>query len=206
MKLKNLIVKNKVYILLLILILAAVSSVIADTKTGAAASREYRIKAAFLYNFIKFIDWPQEKMPDNDEPIIIGIVESEDFIKAFDPIKNKKVKGKKVILRKFDKLGEMDENKDQSQWRHKIAALKECHILFFCHFANKKTQNQIIKDLSGFSVLTVGQADGFLESGGNINFIKERQKVRFEINLKTSKQNELKIKSRFLKLAIRVIK
>lgn len=192
--------------MLLFLILAAVSSVIADTGTGTAISREYRIKAAFLYNFIKFIDWPREKMPDNDEPIIIGIVESEHFIKAFDPIKNKKVKGKKVILRKFDKLGEMDKNKNQSQWMHKIAALKECHILFFCRFANKKTQNQIIKDLSGFSVLTVGQADGFIESGGNINFIKEGQKVRFEINLKTSKQNELKIKSRFLKLAVRVIK
>lgn len=198
--------KTKVYILLLILILAAVSSVIADTKAESTTSREFRIKAAFLYNFIKFIDWPEEKMPDNDEPIIIGIVESKGFIKAFDPIKNKKVKGKKIILRQFDKLGELDENKDQSQWMHKIAALKKCHILFFCHFTNKETQNQIIKDLSGFSVLTVGHAEGFIESGGNINFIKEGQKVRFEINLKTSKQNELKIKSRFLKLAKRVIK
>ncbi len=60
-------------------------------------SREYQIKAAFIYNFINFVDWPKEKMAESNEPVIIGIVGKDPFGDAFAPVKDKEVKGKKFL-------------------------------------------------------------------------------------------------------------
>ncbi len=94
------IMKNKVYIIVILILLAvlfAAPAMAADSKQN----REQQIKAAFLYNFISFVDWPEEKMPDNDEPIIIGIVGNKDFIKAFDTVKDKQIRGKNIVISFF---------------------------------------------------------------------------------------------------------
>ena len=79
-----------VIVLALALFMAAIAlrAVAADS----TSSQEYQVKAAFLYNFIKFVDWPEEKTADSNEPITIGIIGNDPFGNAFEPIKDKKVK------------------------------------------------------------------------------------------------------------------
>ncbi len=201
-------IKTKVYILILLMLtlLAAPDAVRAES----AREREYKIKAAFVYNFIKFIDWPEEKTPDKDKPITIGVVGSKTFVKAFDPVKNKQVKGRRLAIKRFedwDKLKE-SQKKNDSAWKEKLEALKKCQVLFICacESGTKEAPVEIIKALKGSGVLVVGEMPGFLEKGGVINFVMEKKKIRFEINSTSAKRNKLKIRSQLLKLARRVYK
>jgi len=185
-----------------VLFLLALPMVV-SAQTDSEKEQENQIKAAFLYNFIKFVDWPQKKMPDNDEPIIIGIVNANGFTKAFDPIKGKKIKDKDVIIKEFKGLERLKEGTDE--WNKEIDEFKKCHILFFHNCSDKKVFGQALAAMAGVPVLTVGHAEEFLEGGGNINFLLEDKKVRFEVNLPQVKRNDLKISSKLLKLAKRVI-
>jgi hypothetical protein len=88
--------KMKTYIFaVLLLALFAGSQVRADS----TSAHEYQVKAAFLYNFIMFVDWPQGKIADDNEPVIIGIIGQDPFENAFDPIKDKQAKNRKVIIK-----------------------------------------------------------------------------------------------------------
>ena len=174
----------------------------------AAPGREYQIKAAFIYNFIKFVDWPEEKMADSNEPITIGIIGSEDFIKAFEPVIHKKVKNRNLSIKYFEGYEKLERTQeDDRQWNQKMEALKTCHVLMFCSCDSVRIKDlsQIIKALKGSPVLTVGETAGFLESGGIINFLMEDKKVRFEINVTAAKKSKLKISSKLLRLAKRVV-
>jgi hypothetical protein len=184
------------YILLLTLfalVLVAAPRVRADSKK----SKEYQIKAAFLYNFIKFVDWPNEK-PSDEKTITIGIIGKTPFGKAFEPLKDKKTKDKKVIIRQFKSL---EESKLPSK---QIEAIRKCHVLFVCS-SEKQQLRKIINLVKDHSVLTVGDTNGFLESGGIINFVIEDHKVYFEVNNNTAKQAKLNIRSKLLRLAKKVI-
>lgn len=196
----------KVYLIIsaLVLFLAA------DTvKADSENSRECQVKAAFLYNFINFVDWPKEKQVDSNEPITVGIIGYEDFIKAFEPIKNKKIKNRSISIKYFAGYEKLKRSKDADdhQWNQKMEVLKTCHVLVFCTCNSERIENssQIIKALKDSPVLTVGETKGFLESGGVINFLMEDEKVRFEINNAAAKQAKLNIRSKLLRLAKRVI-
>ncbi len=194
---------------LISLILALIVAPLAGrAQADSAPSHEYQIKAAFLYNFIKFVDWPEEKMADSNEPITIGIIGSEDFIKAFEPIIHKKVKNRSISIKYFKGYEKLERTQeDDRQWNQKMEALKTCHLLTFYSgdSVRIKDLSQIIKALKGSPVLTVGETAGFLESGGIINFLMEDKKVRFEINVTAAKKNKLKISSKLLRLAKRVV-
>lgn len=201
--------KNKVYILA-ILILLAVLFIDPAMAADSEQNREQQVKAAFLYNFINFVDWPKEKMPDNDDPVIIGVVGNKDFVKAFDPIKDKHIRGKNIVIKYFKDLNELkkSEGKNNSKQKHLIESLKKCHIVLLCTSNSTSIDNsaEIIDALKNSPVLTVGEQADFLENGGNIKFLVEKKKIRFEINLASAKRNNLKIRSKLLKLAKRVIK
>ena len=211
--------KYKVYILLFLILTAALSANPSANPsanlTKAAKSeqnREWQIKAAFIYNFINFVDWPKEKMKesDTDEPITIGVIGSENFTKSFDPVKDKKIRGKNIVIKYYKDLKGLDKSqgKENAKQKQAIESLKKCHIVFLCNCNSTSVKNSaaIIDALKGSSVLTVGEQTGFLENGGNINFVTEKKKIRFEINLDSVKNNGLKIRSKLLKLAKRVIK
>lgn len=202
--------KNKIYILLILILLAVLFAASGAVRAEAVREREYKIKAAFVYNFIKFIDWPQEKTPDKDKPITIGVVGSDTFVKAFDPVKNKQVKGRRLAVKRFEKWDKLkkSQKKNDSAWKEKLEALKKCRVLFICacESGTKEVPVEIIKALKGSGVLVVGEVPGFLEKGGVINFVMENKKVRFEINSTSAKRNKLKIRSQLLKLAKRIYK
>ncbi len=178
-----------------------VTSFVLRAQADTTASREYQVKAAFLYNFMNFADWPEEKLSDNNEPITIGIIGKDPFGDAFKPIQDKLVKGKKVVIQHFQGLEEL---KKSSEGHPQIEAIRKCHLLFVCQ-SEKGVLKEIINWVKDYSVLTVGDMEDFLESGGIINFVMEDNKVRFEINVATARNAKLKIRSQLLRLAKRVI-
>jgi hypothetical protein len=158
--------------------------------------QEYRVKAAFLYNFIKFIEWPQNKVSDKDT-ISICVIGENPFKKAFGPIKDKQIGNKKIAIKLYKNLEEL-KTSDQ------IDNIRKCHVLFICS-SEKKQFKEIFNLIKGHSVLTVSDTEGFLDSGGMINFMIEEQKVCFEINNYSAKQAKLNLRSQLLRLAKKVI-
>lgn len=156
---------------------------------------EYKIKAAFIYNFIKFIDWQDHGLPEKNSTIIIGVLGKNPFNNSFEPITKKKVKTKKVIVRYFADFKKMTDK----------TSLKKCHVLFICD-SEKEHLKDVINAVKDSCVLTVGEMDGLLKAGGIIKFTMHKKKVRFEINLTAAQCAKLEIRSQFLKLAKKVIK
>lgn len=173
------------------------------------SAQEQQVKAVFVYNFIKFVEWPDERPRDKDAPVTIGFVGSRDIATAFDLITHKRVKSRRMRVKyfeKYEKLTALAEANDQ-QWQRTIAALKTCDVLVLsrCNNVQMELARKVVRDLRGLPILTVGETSGFLELGGMINFLMEKKKVRFEINHLSAKQAKLQIRSQLLRLAKRVI-
>jgi hypothetical protein len=196
---------KKVYILIILFLLSA-SSLLAQNQDDSSQSREYKIKAAFLYNFIKFVDWPKEKAVTEDESVVIGIIGKNPFGDAFEPVKNKKVKGNNTVIKYFKGYKELKEiEKDNnSEYEKIVEELRNCYLLFICS-SEKNNLVDILNLVRNHGVLTVGETPGMLEVNGIINFLLEENKVRFEINLNNARESELVIRSQLLRLAKNVI-
>ena len=150
-----------------------------------AQSNEYQVKAAFLYNFAKFVDWPAEAFGGSNGTLIIGVVGDDPFGGALDQaINGKSIGGRSLAVRRL-------------KWGQD---LRSCHILYISS-SERKHLSQIIQSLRGASVLTVGDMGQFNQQGGIINFILEASKVRFEINSRGADQARLRISSKLLALA-----
>ena len=146
---------------------------------------EYQVKAAFLYNFVKFVEWPAEAFPDPHPPFIFGIVGDDPFeSELISLISEKNLGGRRFLVRRFRR------NED----------LRQCHILFIS-LSEKKYLSQILDSLKGSSILTVSDAEGFTRSGGMIGFVLEENRVRLEISPKIAGRSQLKISSKLLALA-----
>ena len=161
----------------------AMSTAHADTSN----SREYKIKAAFLYNLAKFVEWPAEALGDDDKVLVLGLLGDDPFNQALDALEGKAVKGKKLEVRKFAGMGDIEE-------------LKKCHIIFISS-SEREYFSLILEALKNSHALIVGDTEGFAEIGGIINFIIVENKVRFEINVDAQERAGLKISSKLLKLA-----
>lgn len=190
----------------MILVLALLAGGLAP-QARAHHSPEYHVKAAFVYNFIRFVDWPKEKAADSNEAITIGVLGKDPFEDAFEPLKDKQAKGRKVVVKRFKGFEELKKSSqgDKSELQHQIKALRKCYLLFICS-SEEKALGDIITSVKDHPVLTVGDMPGFLEAGGIVNFVMEEKKVRFEINITAARHAKLKISSKLLRLAKRVVK
>lgn len=194
--------KVKAYNSIISIVIACSLLVTVQARADSASSREYQVKAAFLYNFINFIDWPDENDENTDtdkkNPIVIGILGKNPFGNAFEPIKDKEVKDRKVTVKHFKNLEELKKIIESS------TAAQQCHLLYISS-SEKENLKNILNLIKDKSILTVGDTENFLESGGIINFLMEDNKVCFEINKTAAERAKLKIRSKLLRLAKRVI-
>jgi YfiR/HmsC-like len=150
------------------------------------APSEYQIKAAFLFNFAKFVEWPAEAFAARNSPVVIGVLGDNPFGADLD----RTVHGKTVNDHPFA-VKEL----------HGIDEGTNCHILFIST-SEKKRLPEIFAHLKGVSVLTVGETDGFTETGGMINFVIQGNKIRFQINDTAARNAGLKINSKLITLAV----
>ena len=193
-------------------ILIVLTAVLSAMLTGPAvyaesgSSREYQIKAAFLYNFLQFVDWPKEKIADANKPIIIGIIGDDPFGDAIEPLKDKPVAGRKIVIKRFKSFESLKKagDNDAAGTKQNIKALGECHMLFICASENKNLR-EIIESIKNSGVLTVGESGGFLDVGGIVNFVMADEKVGFEVSIVAAKQAGLEIRSKLLRLAKKVV-
>lgn len=198
-KLKKMMIENKMKIkiyklfFLVLVFTMLFNSVYAETEQ----EQEYKVKAAFLYNFLKFIDWPPTKISD-EKTINIGIIGTNPFGKAFEPVLDKKIDDKNIAIKLFNSTEQSKLTSEQ------IDSIKKCHVLFVCG-SEKKQFKEILYLVNENNILTVGDTIGFLDAGGIINFMIEDQKVCFKINNYNAKQAKLNIRSQLLRLAKKVI-
>jgi hypothetical protein len=148
---------------------------------------EYEVKAAFLYNFAKFVKWPE------GEPLgptfVIAVLGTDPFGQVLDrTLAGKTVLDKTVEVRRIDS----------------VAAATGAQILFIGS-SEKARVAEILKALGSARVLTVAEMDGFAERGGMIGFKLREDVVRFDINLDQVNQAGLKMSSQLVRLAQRVI-
>ena len=149
------------------------------------------VKAAFLYNFLLFTDWPESAFSGPDETIVIGIFGKDPFGDVFKAVEGKTVNDKKLVVRRF-KEGTPPE------------ALRYCHLLFL-NPSQQTDMIELIGKLKGFPVLTVSEQRTFLESGGMVRLFVKNNQVKFEVNQITLKLAGMNMRSRLLRLASRVI-
>lgn len=178
---------------LFLLVLVLVADLLDGGGTRALAadnsSLEYKVKAAFLYNFAKFVSWPTEQLPEPDSPIIVGVVGEDPFGDILDDtVKGKRIDGRKILVRRFAS-GE---------------DLRKCHVLFISR-SLRDSLDSILAGLKPGHVLAVSETEKFAQRGGIINFIVVNDTVKFEINLEAAENAGLKISSKLSRVA-RVIK
>jgi YfiR/HmsC-like len=150
---------------------------------------EHQVKAAFLYNFAKFVEWPAEAFAAPNAPLKLCVLGEDPFGSDLTEL----VHGKVVNGHGVQVLN--PQNLQQSI---------NCHILFVSPSEKSKTR-QIVESLRDKSVLTVGDTKGFSEQGGMVNFVLENDRVRFEINVTAAERARLKISSKLLNVAKLVI-
>jgi len=148
---------------------------------------EFQLKAVFIYNFAKFVEWPADTFPDPKSPFVIGIIGEDPFGNYLE----------ETVKNKF-----MNEHPFTVRHVRLLPDVVKCHILFVAD-SERKRLPEILNGIRGASVLTVSDLDRFLESGGIIRFYMEGNKVRFQINNDAAKRVGLKISSKLLRLGSR---
>ena len=162
---------------------------LSGTRAQSPTAGEYQVKAAFLFNFAKFVEWPASSFSDASAPLRICVLGRDPFGEELRNItKEKTVNGRKLeVSQVFDLQG-----------------ARTCQILFIASSETARLK-QILASLRGTDALTVGDTKGFVEQGGMINFVLENSRVQFEVNRKAAEQGGLKISSKLLSVAKLVV-
>lgn len=147
---------------------------------------EYEVKAAFIYHFAKFIHWPETSGSIlSDSVFVIGLVGDNPFGSFFEElIGQKQIQGMPIRIKRFPRAEDV----------------QPVHILFVSE-SEKHRMSGILNRLDGFPVLTVGEFEGFLESGGMIYLFLEGNRVRFAVNREAASEKALDISAKLLNLA-----
>ena len=159
------------------------------TSSATEKNLEYKVKAAYLYNFTKFITWPDKVLSvSSKENLNVCILGKDPFGEAIALLSNKLAKGHTVIVKYIDKL------KTDTQ----------CHIAYVSR-SKEKNIISIIKKLSNKNILSVSDIDGFAVKGGCISLVVLNGKVRFNVNLQATYNADLKLSAKLLEMAKLVI-
>lgn len=170
--------------LLSVLLLLGTSLQLCAQEPGPAFD-EYQVKAAFLYNFAKFVVWPQGSFASPTDPIVICIVGQNPFGSGLDDmVQGKKVGDRGFAVRRFP---------DTLQ-------AGQCQILFIGAAEWKRTRS-LLDAVRSPGVLTVGETDDFTELGGIIAFRLDGPRVRIRVDLHAADHAKLRISSKLLSLA-----
>jgi hypothetical protein len=149
-------------------------------------NRESKIKAAYLYNFARYIQWPEDTFKNEKEPFCIGIVGTDPIKKNLEQLaKSKTINGRSLRVKQFTRPIEV----------------QPCQILFISPSLKPESQQQILRSMEGKNVLMVGQSDAFLDMGGVIDFVVRNNKVRLMVDLDAAQREKLKFSAKLLRVA-----
>jgi hypothetical protein len=149
-----------------------------------SSSESSQVKAAFLYNFAQFIEWPSQAFADRDMPFTMCLIGD-----SFDGMLDKTVEGETLDGRKIAvrRISHTD-------------SLRTCHLVYVGRLEARRSM-EVIAAAAGMPLLTVGDSEDFINLGGIIRFTESGNRVRFEINPDAAERAALRVSSRLLKLA-----
>lgn len=152
-----------------------------------ATATEQEVKALYLFNFAKFVDWPEDIFRSPSDPLRICVFGEDPFGRTLDAvIQGEQVKGHNLAAARPERIQD----------------LRSCHILFVSR-SERGRAREILASVRGENVLTVGEGEEFLEKGGMIAFVRQATKVRFYIDKRAAEQAPFKISSRLMALGDR---
>ena len=150
---------------------------------------EYEVKAAYLYNFIKFVNWPADAFPEAGSPLVIGIAGTDPFGGNLEKmVQGKIINTRRLLVRQASRAED----------------LRGCHLVFVPR-TDALRVGAVLEALNGLSVLTVGEEENFAQRGGVVGFLREGERISFEINLEAAERSRLTISSKLAKVATRLI-
>lgn len=149
---------------------------------------EYEVKAAYLYQFAKFIEWPSEGAGSGAVNLSICVLGKSPFGGAFSTYVGKKVRNRRVTVAGINRIEE----------------LNDCDILFVST-SEKAKLKQILASAASRPVLTISDIKHFAAAGGMIGLISVDDKLRFEINQRATQRSNLRVSAKLLKLAVTVV-
>jgi hypothetical protein len=159
-------------------------ALIAVACAQAQTADEYQVKAAYMYNFAKFVDWPAKTFDSPAQPIVFCVLGQTPLSRPLeDALAGKVVEHRPLIFRQLS---------DSKQ-------AGKCQILFIGS-PDKKPLRQTLDEVKSFNLLTVGETQDFTDEGGVIRFVLDAGRVRLEFNLDAAEEAKLRISSKLLSL------
>jgi hypothetical protein len=156
-----------------------------EARAQSASSREYQIKAVFLFNFAQFVEWPPAAFTSAQEPLVIGVLGEDPFGNYLDEaVQGERVGSRPLVVKRYARLSEIE----------------TCHILFISR-AEAGHLDEIVARLKARSTLTVSDIDGSANRGVMIRFVNQTNHLRLRINLDAAKHAGLTISSKLLRPA-----
>jgi YfiR/HmsC-like len=157
----------------------------ASAGAQSAQRSEYEVKAAFLFNFTKFVEWPDSTFSDSQAPIVIGIIGDDPFGDSLPRIvAGQKAQGRAILITKYRRGDD----------------LRRSQVLFVS-VSERQHSAEILSAIHDASVLTVSDIDGFAEAGGVVQFVIQENRVHFIVNLDAATQSRLRVSAKLLALA-----
>lgn len=173
-------------VILLLAVMLAMPLTLRLGVAGDSQPTEYQLKAAYIYHFAQFVDWPATAFNQTNSPLIIGVLGTNPFGGDLErTVQGKILGGHPLVVQEFTDISEIT---------------NVCHILFISD-SEKRQLTQIIAALDDSSILTIGESDRFIESGGMIKFVPDGTRIRFEINRTRAVKSGLRISFKLLNLA-----
>jgi hypothetical protein len=176
------IVRRIAAILLTILIAGLVEDGYA-AETERAVPGEYQVKAAFVYNFIKFVEWPADRAPAAGD-VRLCVLGKVPVMASFEELRGQEVAGRRLIVTELQELN----------------GAGACQVLFVAPSLSRRLPD-VLAAVAGRPVLTIGDTDGYAEKGIMINMYLENKRVRFEINASAARAAGLRISAKLMGLA-----
>jgi hypothetical protein len=156
---------------------------------GSIPVTESQVKAAYLYNFAKFIAWPERSFAAADAPMEICVLDDMSF---------------ESTLKEVVSSHTVDAHPVQVVHVTVVADAHDCHILFIPSPQNKQAHT-LIQALGNSSIVTVGETPTFLEDGGVIRFALQEGRIKFQVNMRAAAESGVHISARLLTVATRVL-
>jgi hypothetical protein len=156
-----------------------------DAAAQTGPSREYQVKAVFLFNFAQFVEWPPAAFAGANSPLVIGILGGDPFGAYLDEtVRDEKVSNRPLEIQRYRRVGE----------------IKTCHVLFISRSEANRLE-EIFLSLKDRRILIVGDGDDFVQRGGMIRLATAQNKIRLIINVDAAKAANLTISSKLLRAA-----
>lgn len=153
-------------------------------RAEATSPSEYQVKAAFIYNFAKYAEWPSEVMGGRDRPFTLCIVGRDPSDSAFSSVEGRQVGGRPLKIRRDVRMED----------------IAGCHIAFISESEEHRLPS-VLKSMASAPILTISDIDGFVEAGGAVGMFVAEDRLKFDANFTALQRANIKVNSQVLWMA-----